>query len=222
MRVSWVWGLAMVLLTAGAAEAQNRDNDYERSCRQEVVNRFNARRHEVATQNPEERRGNIRVRWTFNQRNGLCEYDNRLNLTRFKEFGPGYDERDDDRDGGYRDGGYRDRQPNINVYRVRADTSGRGTFSDGRGSVRITRGWVDTTGEPSVSLTGEHNYKVTFRGELVSANGDREFTLRIRSSDRGDASGTATFRLNGDRNEVDAITVSGRLNGNRFDGNFSR
>ena len=218
MRVSWICGLVLVLCAASAAEAQVREGDYERSCRQEVANRFNARKHEVATQNPEERRGYIRVRWSFNQRNGVCEYDNRMNLTRFKEFRQGFDDRDDDRGDGYRD-----RQPGTNVYPVRADTSGRGTFSgDGRGSIRITRGWVDTTGDPSVSLSGEHNFKITFRGDVVSANGDREFTLRIRSSDRGDANGTATFRLNGDRNEVESITVSGRMNGRQFDGDFCR
>jgi hypothetical protein len=229
MKVSWICGLAAVLLTAGGAPAQNRDNDYERSCRQEVANRFSVRRHDVATQSQEERHGKIRVSWTFNQRNGYCEYDIRMNLVNFKEYGEGHDDRNDNRndnrysDDGHRDEGYRDRQPDISVYRVRADTSGRGTFNgDERGSVRITRGWVDTTDEASVALSGERNFKITFRGEVVRANGDREFTLRIRSSDRGDASGTATFRLNGDKNEVDSITVSGRLNGNKFDGNFSR
>jgi len=233
MKVAWICGLAAVLLTAGGAQAQNRDNDYERSCSQEVANRFSVRRHDVATQSQEERHGKIRVSWTFNQRNGYCEYDIRMNLVKFKEYGPGSSDRDDDRndnrrddrygDDSRRDDRYRDRQPTVNVYRVRADTSGRGTFNgDARGTVRITRGWVDTTDEASVSLSGEHNFKITFRGEIINANGDREFTLRIRSSDRGDASGTATFRLNGDRNEVDSITVSGRLNGNRFDGNFSR
>lgn len=229
MKVSWICALAIVLLSAGAAQAQNRENDYERSCRQEVANRFSVRRHDVATQSQEERHGKIRVRWTFNQRSGYCEYDMRLNLVKFKEYGEGPDDRDDDRndnryrDENSRDGGYRDRQPNINVYRVRADTSGKGTFNgDARGSVRITRGWVDTTDDVSVSLSGEHNFKVTFRGEVVNANGDREFTMRIRTSDHGEANGTATFRLNGDRNEVDSITVSGRLNGRPFDGNFSR
>ena len=237
MRVSWIGGLALLLLTAGAAQAQNRENDFERSCRQEVANRFNVRRHDVATQSQEERHGKIRVSWTLNQRSGFCEYDTRMNLVRFKERGDGSDDRDDDRndnrgdnrgdnryrDDSNRDDNYRDRRPNINVYRIKADTSGRGTFSgDNRGPVRITRGWVDTTEDVSVSLSGEHNYKIRFRGEIVSANGDREYTMRITSSDRGDASGTATFRLNGDKNEVDSITVSGRLNWNRFDGTFSR
>lgn len=237
MKVSWICGIAVLLLFAGAAQAQNRDNDYERSCRQEVANRFSVRRYDVATQSQEERHGKIRVSWTYNQRNGYCEYDTRMNLVRFKERGEGSDDRDDDRndarndnrgdsryrDDNNRDDSNRDRQPNINVYRVKADTSGRGIFNgDERGSIRITRGWVDTTNEVSVSLSGERNFKITFRGEVVRANGDREYTMRIRSSDRGDTSGTATFRLNGDKNEVESITVSGVLNGNRFDGSFSR
>jgi len=46
--------------------------------------------------------------------------------------------------------------------------------------------------------------------------------MRITSSDRGDARGMVTFRLNADRNEVEFISVRGRLNGRRFDGTFDR
>jgi hypothetical protein len=73
-----------------------------------------------------------------------------------------------------------------------------------------------------VSLSGEHNFKITFRGEAVRSNGDREFTIRIRNSDHGDADGVATVRLNGDKNEVESINISGHLNGGRFDGMFNR
>ena len=167
-------GLALLLLVGGTAKAQHRD-DYEVTCRQEVANRFGVKKHEVRTQSQGEEYGKIRVRWTYNQRNGVCEYDSRMNLMAFREFGENSDYRYDNRDGNrHGDDNYHDRQPVLAVYPVRADTSGRGTFSGGnRGSVRITRGWVDTTGEPIVALSGEHNFKITFRGEAVRANGDR-------------------------------------------------
>jgi hypothetical protein len=216
-------GLALLLLVGGTAKAQNRD-DYEVTCRHEVANRFGVKKHDVRTQTQGEEYGKTRVRWTYNQRNGICEYDSRMNLMAFREFGENsgnrYDNRDSNRHG---DDNYRDRQPVVIVYPVRADTSGRGTFSGSNGgTVRITRGWVDTTGDPTVSLSGEHNFKITFRGEAVRANGDREFTIRIRNSDHGDADGVATVRLNGDKNEVESINISGHLNGGRFDGMFNR
>lgn len=114
-------------------------------------------------------------------------------------------------------GGYRP-----NVPRVRCDTSGRGNFSGiGRG-VRITRGWVDTTGRPSVSLSGEGNFRINFWGEITNQRGPREFTMRITGTDRGNASGTATFRFNNDMNEVEYINVNGRMNGRNFSGSFNR
>jgi hypothetical protein len=48
------------------------------------------------------------------------------------------------------------------------------------------------------------------------------FTMRITGSDSGDARGTAQARLNSDRNEVETITVSGRMGRHSFTGNFSR
>jgi hypothetical protein len=48
------------------------------------------------------------------------------------------------------------------------------------------------------------------------------FTIRITGSDRGSARGTAQARLNDDRNEVESITVNGRLGRDNFTGNFSR
>jgi len=46
--------------------------------------------------------------------------------------------------------------------------------------------------------------------------------MRITRSDRSNATGTATFRVNGDRNEVESINVNGRINGRDFSGNFNR
>jgi hypothetical protein len=113
--------------------------------------------------------------------------------------------------------------PGIPSYpRVRVDTSGRGTFnSRAAGSVRITRGFVDSTGaRPSVSLRGG-DFRITFYGVVERSDGGG-FTIRITGSDRGSARGTAQARLNDDRNEVESITVNGRLGRDNFTGNFSR
>ena len=106
-----------------------------------------------------------------------------------------------------------------NYPRVQIDTSGRGNFTSRNwGSANVTRGWVDTrSGRASVSLTGSNNFKVTFYGD-VTDGGDRRIVLRITSSNRGRADGRAEILLNGDKNEVQSISV----NGNNFNGNFSR
>ncbi len=80
---------------------------------------------------------------------------------------------------------------------------------------------MDSTGpRPSVSLRGG-NFQITFYGVVERSDGGG-FTMRITGSDRGDARGTAQARLNSDRNEVETITVSGRMGRNSFTGNFSR
>ncbi len=109
-----------------------------------------------------------------------------------------------------------------NYPRVRVDTSGRGTFnSRGAGNVRITRGFVDSTGaRPSVSLRGG-DFMITFYGVVERSDGGG-FTMRITGSDRGSARGTAQARLNNDGNEVESITLSGRLGRDNFTGNFGR
>ena len=108
------------------------------------------------------------------------------------------------------------------IFSVNVDTAGRGSFSGMGQTVRITRGWVDTRNEPSVALSGEGNFKITFYGNVTGSNQDREFTLRITNSDRGNATGTATVRLNPDRNEVEYIKVDGRLGRTDFTGTFNR
>jgi hypothetical protein len=109
-----------------------------------------------------------------------------------------------------------------NYPRVKVDTSGRGSFnSQAAGNVKITRGFVDSTGpRPSVSMRGG-NFMITFYGVVERSDGGG-FTMRITGSDRGDAQGTAQARLNRDRNEVETITLSGRMGRNSFTGNFSR
>lgn len=118
--------------------------------------------------------------------------------------------------------GYPGGPPVANYPRVRVDTSGRGTYnSRAAGSVKITRGFVDSTGSrPSVSLRGS-NFMITFYGVVERSDGGG-FTMRITGSDRGSAQGTAQARLNKDRNEVESITVNGNLGRDSFNGNFSR
>ena len=103
--------------------------------------------------------------------------------------------------------------------RVAVDTSGRGSFSSkNMGSSNVTRGWVDTRGERnSVSLTGPNDFKITFYGDVIQAD-DRRMILRINMTNRGRADGQVEVLLNGDRNEVQSITVTG----NNFNGSFSR
>ena len=109
-----------------------------------------------------------------------------------------------------------------NYPRVRVDTSGRGSFNSRfAANARITRGWVDSTGRPSVTLSGG-NFRITFYGVVDRTDGRREFSMRITGSDRGDAQGRADVRLNGDRNEVEMINVNGRMGRTNFTGNFGR
>lgn len=62
---------------------------------------------------------------------------------------------------------------------------------------------------------------ITFYGVVERSDGGG-FTMRITDSDRGGARGTAQARLNRDRNEVESITLSGRMGRDSFTGNFSR
>jgi hypothetical protein len=108
------------------------------------------------------------------------------------------------------------------VPNVRVDTAGRGTFQARGVNARITRGWVDTRNNVAVALSGDRNFGVTFYGTINRSSNDRAFTMRITSSNRGNAQGTAQVRLNNDRNEVEWISVDGRMNGDRFQGSFNR
>ncbi len=89
--------------------------------------------------------------------------------------------------------------------------------------IRIKQGWVNTKGQQTtVGLGGGDDFRIDFYGRLVQQNGDREFTMEIDNSSRGDASGTATFRLSPNHKKVEYISASGQLNGTDFNGNFSR
>ena len=112
--------------------------------------------------------------------------------------------------------------PAVNYPRVRVDTSGRGNFNSSAVNIRVTRGFVDTTGQqPAVALRG-NDVRITLYGVIESSSSNRDFTMRITGSDRGKAQGRAQVRLNGDRNEVEMIMVNGRINGSNFNGSFNR
>lgn len=126
--------------------------------------------------------------------------------------------------GRFNRGGQTDNRPALsNFHRVNVDTSGRGNFNGGNaGNVELTRGWVDTrSGRLSVAVSGRNNFKITFYGDIVEQN-DRNMVMRINGSDRGNASGQASFVLNGDRNEVESITLTGFLDNSQFSGSFTR
>jgi hypothetical protein len=121
--------------------------------------------------------------------------------------------------GGNNGGNWGGNNPGISNYpRINVDTSGRGTFSSRSfGSGNVTRGYVDTKNQPSVSLSGSGGFKITFYGVITQAD-NRRMTMQINRSSRGSANGTAEIYLNGDKNEVQSIN----LNGNNFNGSFTR
>lgn len=199
---------AFAILCSSSLFAQ-RNSDYQNKCQQEVVSRLRVNQRDVFTNFQGTNSGRARVSWTVRSREGYCIIDNRMTVVDFRDSG-------NSGGGGGRNGGVRP----IDVPRMTMDTSGRGTFN-GERVVRITRGWVDTAGQTAVALSGENNFRIVFFGEITQSN-SRNFTMRITRSDRGNASGTATFRVNGDHNEVESINVNGRMNGRDFTGNFSR
>ncbi len=203
------------IILLGTASAQDR-----RACREAAARRMGISESRIeATNGGYLPNGNHTIHWTASDgREGFCVVNPRdgrvLRLETSRYSDQWYDNgRSDDRSWG---------RGNVWVPRVRVDTSGRGSYDDGGRSVRVTRGWVDTNGQPSVSLSGENDFKITFRGEITRQDGNRDFTMRITNSDRGSASGTARVRMNGDRNEVESITVNGRVSGRRCNGSFNR
>lgn len=104
---------------------------------------------------------------------------------------------------------------------IKADTGGRGTFQ-ARESRPITRAFFETVGEPSVAFSDDRDFKIRFRCEITRNRNDREFSLRILDSDRGEASGTVFVRLNSDRNEVEVVNLKGRLRRSYMFASFNR
>jgi len=124
------------------------------------------------------------------------------------------------------EGGERENTPPFtgSYARVKVDTDGRGYFSSRAfRSDRLDRGYVDTRDQTSVTLRGRNGFHITFYGEVIDSDGRSDLTLRITSSDRGDARGRASIRLNQDRNEVESISLNGRMaDGGEMKAEFNR
>jgi len=120
--------------------------------------------------------------------------------------------------GGYQEPPFTGPSPHVKV-----DTDGKGYFSSRNFRLdRLDRAFVDTKDQPSISLRGKNGARITLYGVVIDANG-REFTMRITSSDRGDARGRIQVRLNGDHNEVEWISINGYLeNSGEMNGEFNR
>lgn len=136
---------------------------------------------------------------------GFCEVDRRgRNVVRF-ETHP-YERRGRE---------YENERPFEGEYpRVKVDTDGKGFFDSRSLRLdRLDRGYVDTREQPWVALRGRNGSRITFYGVIIASDGNRELTMRITSTDRGDARGRIYIRLNGDRNEVESISLNGFLEG---------
>ena len=126
-------------------------------------------------------------------------------------------------DGGGGGGGYNPPPYSGDYPRVKVDTDGKGYFSSRMAKTkRLDRGFVDLRDQTSVTLRGRDGFRITFFGQVIGSDGRREITLQITSSDRGDARGRASIRLNGDRNEVEWISVDGFIAGGDMRGEFNR
>ena len=217
-------GLLVCLVAfPSGADAQGRT---VQDCRNNVADALGMNASNVqAAMGPDGENGNPVVEWEANlggrRIRGFCQtsrngqvINTQLGVPRGGGFGGGFGRNDG--------GGFGRNTGGGAIFSVRVDTSGRGNFSGMGQTVRITRGWIDTRNQPSVALSGEGDFKITFYGNVTGSSQDREFTLRITNSDRGNATGVATVRLNSDRNEVEYIKVDGRLGRTDFSGIFNR
>jgi hypothetical protein len=201
--------LTFALAAATLATAQQAQDSAAR-CRQEAASRLNANRDDINTTVQNTDRNSSRISWTYRDRSGYCVIDSRLNLTEFREF-TGDDRRYSERT-----------TPIADVPKVDINTSGTGNYNSDE-HVRITRGWVNTKQVPTVGLSGEHDFKITFFGNITRQNGPGEYVITIRGSNKGgNATGEATFRLNDSHEEVEFISLHGTLNGREFSGSFNR
>jgi hypothetical protein len=228
MKIIFSLALAMISmpLMPGLAAAQY---SYVHECAESVANQLNISTLDVNTQlgpfTPNETRIVLWRSLRGGDRNGFCEFNTDTGELVRSEAGDYTGPVDESRGYTQRSMAYGGPAPEtaVKAPRVKVDTSGKGDYNGPNGSFRITRGWVDTKApQTTVALSGEHHFKINFYGYITQQNGSREFTMQINGSDQGDATGTATFRLNDDRNEVEYISMIGRLNGRDFNGNFRR
>lgn len=127
-----------------------------------------------------------------------------------------------------RDGSYWDRANSYQAVQMpnrKMDTSGTGDFYSGvAGSERVRRAYFDSRNPGRIELgySGERDFRIRFYGQVVEQYSDRRFTIRLTDSDRGPATGTAEVKLNSDKNEIEAMMLSGAVRGSRFAGDFRR
>ncbi len=218
----------LLLLSLGAlyvfstsANAQDRNSAAWRDCQSRAASALRVSMSDVEV-NPggESDRGRYILNWAARvdrgrREQGYCEIDRRDGrIVRF-ETNP-YNG-----DGG--GGGYNPLPYSGDYPRVKVDTDGRGYFSSRvMKTNRLDRGFVDTREQTSVTLRGRDGSRITLFGQVIGSDGRREITLQITSSDRGDARGRASIRLNGDRNEVEWISVNGSIAGGDMRGEFNR
>ncbi|HSC44516.1 MAG TPA: hypothetical protein VLC94_01740 [Candidatus Acidoferrum sp.] len=215
--------LAAVCCLSPSAAGQDRNSGAWRDCQSRAASALRINMSDVDI-NPggETERGRFILNWEARmdrgrRERGYCEIDRRDGrIVRF--------ETNPYRGGDNGGGGYDPPQYSGDYPRVKVDTDGKGYFSSrGLRLDRLDRGFVDTRNEPSVTLRGRNGARITFFGRVIGFDGNREITLQITSSDRGDARGRASIRLNGDRNEVEAISLNGGMaGGGEFKGEFNR
>jgi len=219
--------LPALLISVGAffaisacAAAQDRNSAAWRDCQSRAASALRVSMSDIDV-NPggEGNRGTFILNWEArldrgHRERGYCEIDRRDGRVVRFETSP-Y--------GGGGDGGYYQPPYSGDYPRVKVDTDGKGYFSSRVGKTnRLDRGFVDLRDQTSVTLRGRDGFRITFFGQVAGSDGRREITLQISSSDRGDARGRASIRLNGDRNEVEWISVNGWMAGGDMRGEFNR
>jgi hypothetical protein len=213
--------LGAISLIAPRAVAQDRGNSAWKECHRRASSAMGVSMSDVRVKpgGDSENRGNYILNWEARRdhgrrTSGYCEVDRRDGRVVRFETNP-YD-----RNGG---GDYNPPSYGGDYPRARVDTDGRGYFSSRYlKSDQLDRGYVDTNDQPSVTLRGRDGFRITFFGRIVGSDGRREITLQITATDRGDARGRASIRLNDDRNEVEAISLNGSMDGGEFRGEFNR
>lgn len=109
--------------------------------------------------------------------------------------------------------------------KAKIDTSGKGNLYSGlAGEEEVRRAYFNQTGGSRIELgfSGPKKFKLMLYAELETQHSDRRLTLRLVGSDRGGARGYAEVKFNRDLNEIEAMMISGEVQGQRFAGDFRR
>ena len=221
MLLASLLSLGALCVIAPRGAAQDRNSAAWRDCQSRAAAAMRVSMSDVEL-NPggETDRGRYILNWEARvdrgrREQGYCEIDRRDGrIVRFETNAY---------NGGGGGGGYNPPPYSGDYPRVKVDTDGKGYFSSRMAKTkRLDRGFVDLRDQTSVTLRGRDGFRITFFGQVIGSDGRREITLQITSSDRGDARGRASIRLNGDRNEVEWISVDGFIAGGDMRGEFNR